>query len=198
MEKKPYKRHTYIINKKFQVKYLFIIITVMLITVATVSFTTFYFVWDRIIEEFFFVPDAAKKLGHILVNTTKMLVLPVIVLAVVFAFAGVLLSHRVAGPIYRVQKIAEDLGNGNLNFTVRFRKDDDLQELAGALNKMIGNIRAMVKEDKVIISRLSVMSEKLSRDIDSQQDLKKDVRETVAEIDRIVKLLKQESDKFQV
>jgi len=198
MAEKVYKRRVYIINRKFQLKYLFIIISVMLITVAAVSFTTFYLVWDKVIEEFFFVPDAAGKLGYILVNTTKMLLVPVILLTAVFTVAGVLLSHRVAGPLYRVEKIAEELGRGNLNVNVRFRKGDDLQELAASLNAMIGNIRDMVAEDKKIIENLSEMSEKLKKDMEGDKDLKQDVKETIEKINEIVKRLKKESDKFTV
>ena len=88
MAKFQYKRRIYIINRKFQFKYLFMILAVMLITVASVWFTTFYIIWDSVIEEFFFVPEASKKLGDIFIKTSELMIIPIILLAGIFSVIG--------------------------------------------------------------------------------------------------------------
>ncbi|HDQ26799.1 MAG TPA: hypothetical protein ENN43_08665, partial [bacterium] len=102
-ENKPYKRKQYIVDRAFQFKYTFIILFVMFLTAFVSGFTVFYVIWNSVIEEFFFVPDAAKKLGEIFIMTTQLLLVPIIVLTVVFIITGILFSHRIAGPVYRIE-----------------------------------------------------------------------------------------------
>ena len=191
-----YKRKIFIINKKYQFRYLFIIISTMLISVASVYFTTFYVIWNKVIDEFFFVPEASKKLAEIFVQTSQLLVIPILLLAVIFTAIGIILSHKVAGPIFRVERVAQELSKGNLDIRVKFRKGDELHELADSLNEMIDGIKAIVREDKDITEKLVKISNKLTKDIDGEKSLKKDVKDAVDELKEIVGKLKQSTDKF--
>lgn len=58
----------------------------------------------------------------------------VIVIIVVIALMSVFASHKIAGPIYRVEKTIECLLNADFTRTVRFRSYDQLQCIAEALN----------------------------------------------------------------
>lgn len=196
MEKKNYKRSIYIINKKFQFKYIFIILILTFSAVFVVSFVTFYVIWTNVINEFFFIQDASKKLGDIYLKTTELLIIPLLILAFVFSIIGILYSHKIAGPLYRVQKICEEIGKGNLNINVKFRKGDEFHEVADSLNKVIHSLKNMVKEDKEIIEKLFLLTKKLKKDIETQKDLKKDVRIAIEELDNIVNELKKSTEKF--
>ncbi|MCX8093605.1 MAG: HAMP domain-containing protein [Candidatus Goldbacteria bacterium] len=197
-EKKSfYKRRQYIIDKKFQFKYLFYILTMMISTVLIVSFTIFFIIWDKIIKEFFYIPDAAKKLSDIFISTSQILIIPVAILLVIFSMISILLSHKIAGPIYRVRKIAEELKKGNLNIQVRFRKDDELHNLADALNNMIFGIKNLIAMDKKIIDNLVLVVTKLQNDIKNSKGLKKDVKFTIKKLNVIVIKLKKAIEKFK-
>ncbi len=50
------------------------------------------------------------------------------------------LTHRVAGPLYRLEQSAQELKKGNLYLRIRLREGDDLQELAEALNASVKNL----------------------------------------------------------
>jgi len=195
MEKK-YKRHIYIINKSFQYKYIFIILSIMLITIFTVSFTTFYIIWSNIIKEYFFIPEASKKLADIFVKTSELLLIPLIILTIIFSIVGVFYSHKIAGPLFRVKRICDGLARGNLNQIVKFRKGDEFHDVADALNKVINGLKTLIIEDKEIVEKILHIINKLKNDLESQKDLKKDVRVTIDELDKIVKELKKSSEKF--
>jgi|DewCreStandDraft_4_1066084.scaffolds.fasta_scaffold00712_67 signal transduction histidine kinase len=198
IQKNFYKRRQYIVDKKFQYKYLFNILTMTFFTIIVVAFTTFFILWEKIIKEFFYIPDAAKKLGDIFISTSQILILPVIILIVIFSIIAILFSHKIAGPIYRVEKIAEELKNGNLNISVRFRKDDELHHLAEALNNMISGIKNMIAADKKIINNLVLIVSKLQNDIKKSKGLKKDVKFTIKKLNTIVTQLKKSIEKFKV
>jgi HAMP domain-containing protein len=53
----------------------------------------------------------------------------------------ILMSHKVAGPLYRMERIFEAYRSGNLIRTVAFRHTDQIEPLAHAFNAWIGNLR---------------------------------------------------------
>jgi len=57
-----------------------------------------------------------------------------IVLAFLF---GILYSHKLAGPIYRIEKTILQLINGNRDFKVKLRKGDEFLKLADTVNRLI-------------------------------------------------------------
>jgi signal transduction histidine kinase len=59
---------------------------------------------------------------------------------------GILYSHRLAGPIYRIEKTILQLINGARNFKVKLRKRDEFKKLAETLNKLIGYFEANSKD----------------------------------------------------
>lgn len=191
------KRRQYIVDKKFQFKYLFYILAMMVSTVLIVSFTIFFVIWEKIIKEFFYIPDAAKRLSDIFITTSEILIFPIVILLVIFSIIAILFSHKIAGPIYRVKKIAEELKNGNLNINVRFRKGDEFHDLADVLNKMILGIKSLILLDKKIIDSLIVIVTKLQNDIKKSKGLKKDVKFTINKLNIIVSKLKKSIEKFK-
>lgn len=193
-----HKRRIYIVNKKFQFKYLFIILSIMVVTMVSISFTTFYVIWNNVIEEFFYIPDASKKLAEIFNETSVMLIIPIVALAVLGIFAGVMLSHRIAGPIYRVEKVSEELAKGNFDIKVRFRKGDDLQELAGKLNEMIDSVRGMISGDKALAEEIHVLAKELQSDLKKQKGLKKDVELAVKKLNTMAAKLKKSTERYKV
>lgn len=59
---------------------------------------------------------------------------------------GLLFSHRIAGPVYRLKKAMEQVGEGDLSLLIRLRSGDELHELKDAFNDMVSNLRDKVKE----------------------------------------------------
>lgn len=55
----------------------------------------------------------------------------------VFMVLSVLLTHKLAGPVYRLEKSLKQIADGDLGLNVRFRPGDDLQELGVLLNQII-------------------------------------------------------------
>ena len=58
----------------------------------------------------------------------------IIALIIGAALFSIYLTHRLAGPLYRLEQGARELLHGNLTIRVRLRKGDQLQELAELAN----------------------------------------------------------------
>jgi len=52
------------------------------------------------------------------------------------AVFSIYLTHRLAGPLFRIEQTARELIRGNLALRIRLRKGDELHELAGLLNEV--------------------------------------------------------------
>ena len=60
---------------------------------------------------------------------------------VMWAF-GILLTHRVAGPLYRFERYLEDLAAGELEADCEIRDADELQGICAKLNAAVARLRA--------------------------------------------------------
>ena len=88
-----------------------------------------------------------------------------IVLCIIIPFSLVY-SHKVAGPIYRLEQSMELLINGDMDFIITLRKNDEFKYLADKMNALIDYMRRNISEVR--------SSHRIIRDI-------------VARIDRLVK-----------
>ena len=58
-----------------------------------------------------------------------------------FNLIAVILSHRIAGPLYRLERHLLEVGEGQEPRDVKFRKGDLYQHLADACNKVMARLR---------------------------------------------------------
>ena len=66
----------------------------------------------------------------------------VMLLAVIIFIAGIIISHKIAGPMYRIEKSAEAISNGDLSVSFRIRKGDEMKEASSALEEMVDSLQA--------------------------------------------------------
>ena len=70
------------------------------------------------------------------------LALELLVVAPFVVWMGVVLTHKVAGPLVRIQTALVRMTNGNYDVNLRLRKTDALVELAEGLNRLAASLRA--------------------------------------------------------
>lgn len=79
-----------------------------------------------------------KRLGWAIVLGS---VVAVLVTGMAAALVVLAQSHLIVGPLYRIAKILEEVGRGNLEVNARLRAGDQLQELASVLQEMLERLR---------------------------------------------------------
>ncbi len=58
-------------------------------------------------------------------------------------------SHRIAGPLFKVERSAREIGAGDLTVKVKLRSTDEMAKLADCFNEMTENINIHFSEIKV-------------------------------------------------
>jgi hypothetical protein len=84
-------------------------------------------------------------------------ILSVLVLAV--GVVGIVFTHKVAGPIFKMKRLLRQVGEGKLVVRERLRKGDELQHFFEVFEGMVGELR---KRQEAEIARVDKILEKLS------------------------------------
>jgi len=157
-----YSRKIYLINPKFQIQMSLYVCAVVFATSLIYVFTV-YQLLDAIIVDFSLRnPEIAMHYS----NKRSLLIYFLIGFHLGFTcltfFACIFFSHKIAGPLYKLQKhlraIREDLNPGKLFF----RKGDYFQDIADDINHTIEHIEDEYKKDLVYLSEVNSYINNLS------------------------------------
>lgn len=156
---RTWKRKIHLINKPLQFSYMGLTIWILLFGVIVLGTLTYYITVKTILahtEAAGNVPlDAYQliaELNHILLRTIG------VVLASLILFAGalqVIYMHRIAGPMYRMEKVIKELSHGKRVALIQLRKKDFFKNMAESMNDLIKfhnerdeKVQAILKEAK--------------------------------------------------
>ena len=62
------------------------------------------------------------------------------------AVFSIYLTHRLAGPLFRIEQTAREMIQGNLALRIRLRRGDELHELAGLVNEALNMLEQAFRE----------------------------------------------------
>lgn len=100
--------------------------------------------------------------------------------AVAVLFAGLFYTHRVAGPIYQIEKRLGRLREGDLGVVFAVRKGDRFHSLTHALNDATGAIRARLLRVREAANRLEAAEAGSSEGQSALRDLRQALEELQA------------------
>jgi len=138
--KKRFRRRKYLINKPLQFIYSGITIYLLLIGIIVVGITTYYITLDTILSQLeaqgglLQAYEIVRSINSLIAKRVGILLLTVMVFAFTLA---VYYLHRLAGPVYRIEKTLNDMAEGKEVSPVVLRKQDFFKSLAESLNKII-------------------------------------------------------------
>jgi len=75
----------------------------------------------------------------------------IIGLAITFGMS-LFFSHFIAGPIYRFQRVLEDIKQGKINIHVKLRKRDEFKEVADGFNQAFSSLRVKLREERAAVA----------------------------------------------
>jgi signal transduction histidine kinase len=125
-------KRTYLINKPLQLKIALWTGAALLVMTMLVQVHT-YLTIESILPNLF-----SSAIGRQVKSIQTWMLLNSLIYLAVAAVFSIVLSHKVAGPIYRFEtSIREMLESGDLSRRISLRKGDELQSLADLLNRLL-------------------------------------------------------------
>ena len=190
------KRKNYFIEKKFQTKYL--LLTLLLLLSYTFVFIVVIFA-PYILTLYFDYPlseknEAARAL--LLLHGTVWPWIGGVILF--FCMISVFISHKVAGPLFRLKKSLIRVTQGDLDVVIKLRKWDDLKDLAEHINTLIEELRTFVitlRDDYALLSEYIL---ELEREIETKVLTEEKGKEIIRKVQESRKNIEAALKKFNV
>jgi len=139
-------RRTYLIKRAFQLRYALIVSLFILLTVGISSLTTYLAVFPYLSKMLANVYPQGRLITILRIANIKALFSAIVIIPFA-AWFTIMLSHRIAGPWYRMEAILRKMAGGGLISEITLRKGDELQSLADSLNMVIRNLRESAQEN---------------------------------------------------
>lgn len=142
----PYKRRHFFIKKEFQFK--FIIKFCLLILLGTFISTGLLLIFSHgtLTTSFqhsrLVVTDTSSAILSAVVYT-NLITLGLITLFTIIVV--LLISHKIAGPLYRFEKELKEIGEGNLTRVINLRTKDQMTDIAKCLTEMVASLHEKIK-----------------------------------------------------
>lgn len=103
-----------------------------------------------------------QAISNALVAVNRSLVPKIIILAGIMFLAGIFISHKIAGPMYRFERSAEAVKEGNLKIHFKVRKNDEMKKTASVLESMVESLRSDISSIKKAKEELKIEIAKIS------------------------------------
>ncbi|MBL7716763.1 MAG: methyl-accepting chemotaxis protein [Bdellovibrionales bacterium] len=146
----PKRRHSYWINPRFQwsmIGWMWVCAGVV-ISVFYAGIRYFFYKFEKLAmmaglppehDVFQFFIEQQDQMNRIFFGTSMG--------ALIFlTLLGLILSHRVAGPVLRIQKHLDKLADGKTMEDVQFREKDYFPELAGSVNAFAAKYKKLARK----------------------------------------------------
>lgn len=187
---KKIRRRIYLIKTKFQLKYTGLILLFMFVVAWVVGSTVYYTGWLLMGEKLANVYPQGRLVA-IMRTIDLTLILRLLLMTPLVVIFSIFLSHKVAGPLYRIEKFLKGVANGDLSAKLRLRKGDELQDLAEAINDMTDDLKYRVKKLKGLTNMAGLELERLRRILGNELP---DIKVVKSEVDELAKSIKDLDD----
>lgn len=143
------RRRNYFIKKGFQASFIVKFCLLLILACLIMSLVSFLFTGNTTTTSFeglrFTVKSTSDFILPILLSSGITAVALVSIATIVIVL---FISHRIAGPLYRLEKSLEELGAGDLTVDVHLRQADEIKALADILNRTMKNLKEPISASK--------------------------------------------------
>jgi HAMP domain-containing protein len=157
-DKKQRKVRNYLIDRHFQLKYTGMVLLVTVSIASGLGLVAYRFSRGQtqaLKAQVAAQPDLDADTASYLDQTSEQedrrvrnaIVTGVLFLTFALGLTGIIVTHRVVGPAYRLKRLFEHVGQGRLEVTTGIRKGDELQELYHSFAQMVESLRDQRAEE---------------------------------------------------
>ncbi len=139
MAKRPYQRRRYLVNPTMQYRFVGVMLLVLLLMAAGALGSVYLSLWITL-QTYGLTHNAlaVAQLSTVgLIATIELLLIAPLVI-----WVGIRLTHKVAGPLVRIEAALAAMAQGNFDVHLTLRKGDSLVEIANSINTLASSLRA--------------------------------------------------------
>jgi methyl-accepting chemotaxis protein len=162
----PRKLRNYLLEPKFQLKYTGMVVGVTVLVASVLGHYAYQYSTGQsqllnieLVEAKGSAADAqfVSDLERYAREADRKVLLAILggigVLALALGITGIIVTHRLVGPAYRLKQLLGHVSAGRIQTAGKLRKHDELQDVFEAFQQMIGSLRAARERDIEIVER---------------------------------------------
>jgi len=164
MIQQHYKRRQYLVDKRLQGLFAFRLYIVLIVSAVAITLMMSAFTSDSI--------TMLYTDNDLQINQTPILILKRMFLAnwiiiapigILLVFIAILISHRIAGPIYKIDSILNSMNNNLIGQAVHLREHDNFKNVASKLTTFNITLAENIKKIKSISGKLATTTDDSSQ-----------------------------------
>ncbi len=197
IKQKKFVRRQYIVSPKFQLRYIGVILLIMFATSALCSYVVYYNSLVLLGEKLANVYPQGRLVA--ILKTVNVRVLgSIILVSPLVVFLGLVLSHRIAGPISRMERFLSSVASGDLTGRLTLRPKDELIPLANGINTVVETIKGNVIEKRSRMKNVRQELDILKKELGDNAVDRASLETIIARLESEVNNLSKEIDKYKV
>lgn len=183
--RKQQKRRIYFVKKDFQLKFILKFCLILLAGVVVSTGLLFFLSQDTLTSSF--------QDSRLQIKSTGLAILPAVIYTNLFTLGLVVLAaivvilfitHKIAGPLFRLEKELIRIGNGDLTGRITLREKDQITEIADSINKVADQLHQKVQE--------------IQTDVDDAVNSASHLNAPASLIDELTRLQQKIADNFKI
>lgn len=180
-------RRNYFIKKKFQTTFLLKFVVLLLVEAMLIAGLFLYVSNDTITAGYLNSTLRVEKTPDFFFIS---LFLVILIIGLGIGMVGmtifILLSHQIAGPLYKFENTLKQMAEGDLTIRIDLRKTDQMIEFKEAINALAGSLDARIGGIKKAVAEIDGLLPRA------------DDKEAVSTIRSIFAAVKRDMDRFKV
>jgi len=186
-------RKNYIVDKRFQFKFIGVVVFSMLLFLLMVGWTVYSNIWVVLLKDtqnpyFLLVKKQAD-----LVIFYKLILLMMAVTVISF-----FISHKFAGPIHRISRASREVAEGDLCLRVNLRRGDEFINLVDDFNQMVRSLHTLVLKEREQIKLVNSKVKEISKDLKEKDLTASDKDKILKELGELTKEIEKINSRFKV
>ncbi|MFH1238577.1 MAG: methyl-accepting chemotaxis protein [bacterium] len=192
-EQKSKRRRSYIVNKNFQLRYIGVMAFLLLAATIMVGITIYYQMGRLIVEN----SEVVGIPAFLNTVTVTLLIWAGFIIALI-VFFGLFISHRIAGPLKRLEDSIIKVGQGNLSKYAQIRKGDEFKELVDIFNKTVISLRQLALKEKDLAIQISKQVDSIGEQLHKDSLTKHEIQQMREELNKLMNKVNEIAADFKL
>lgn len=148
----------YLLDARFQLKYTMMVVGVAVVVASILGFLAYRYstgMTQSLTASMAMQPDLDPEVARNLegyAHDADMRVLfgivgGILVLALILGVTGIIVTHKLVGPAYKLKRLFGEISDGHLRVVGKLRKGDELQDVFDAFERMVLALRKRQEEE---------------------------------------------------
>lgn len=192
-----FRRRQYLIKTRFQLSYVGLILTLIIITACICSYVVYYTSMVTLGEKLAAVYPQGRIVSIVQMVNIRIL-LSIIIITPFIIMIGIYFSHKVAGPIYRIERYLKEMAAGDLSQALTLRKGDELVSLAEGINNVRTGLVSAIDSHKDRLDSLLGKVEDIKASLPAKFKEDSEIRAILDNIANEIKAFRTSLDKYKL